>query len=156
MVVGVVDERDVDAVEAEPVQAGRQAPPDAVGAEVEPAHEWAGTATAKPLGSRARHGRRPPVEEPADLGGDHVLVAGAVPQGVAEAAFGQAEAVVRRGVEGPDAAVPRRVDRGPRRSSLTSVNRLPIAAAPRDSSVTSTGDAPSRRSRRGCSSRARS
>src|SRR5487761_616424 len=61
---------------------------------------------------------RPPVPPalvpPADLGGDHVLVARTGPERLAEPALGQAEAVVRRGVEGPDPALPGRVDGGPR------------------------------------------
>src|SRR6202035_6119028 len=54
------------------------------------------------------------LEQPPDLGGDHVLVPRAAPERVAQPALGQPEAVVRRGVEGPDPAVPRRVYGGPR------------------------------------------
>ena len=53
-------------------------------------------------------------EEPPDLGGEHVLVSGAACEGGAEAALGQAESVVRRGVEVADAGVPGRLDRGVR------------------------------------------
>ena len=150
VVVGIVDERDVDLVEAEPVQAGLQAAPDAVGAEVEHAACVRGHGEALGRSVRPYGGPATGVEQPADLGGDHVLVARPVPQGLAEAPLGQAEAVVRRGVEGPDAAVPGGVDRGPApSSSSTAVNRLPIAAPPNESSVTNTGDAPSWRSRCG-------
>jgi len=118
VVVRVVDERDVDAVQAEPAQARLQAAPDAVRAEVEPPDlgrrdvEARGvTGRPGPAGAGGR-GRPGGLEEAADLGGEHVLVSRTVPQGVAQTALGQAEAVVRRGVERADAAVPRRVDRG--------------------------------------------
>jgi hypothetical protein len=60
----------------------------------------------------ARVGRR--LEQPADLRGDRIVVARTAGEGGAEPALGQAEPVVRSGVEVPDAAVPRRVDRGMR------------------------------------------
>ncbi len=121
MVIGIVDERDVDPVQAEAVQARLQAAQDAVGAEVEPPDvagghgEALGVAVGRADGASgvgmAR--RAAGLEQAADLGGDDVVIARAVPQRVAEAALGQAEAVVRRGVEGPDPAVPGRVDGGP-------------------------------------------
>lgn len=46
------------------------------------------------------------LQETADLGGDRVLLAGHAAQHGAEPAFGQAEAVVRGGVEVPDTALP--------------------------------------------------
>lgn len=51
-------------------------------------------------------------EEAAGLGGDDVLVAGAVAQGGAQPVFGQAQAVVRRGVVIADARVPGGVQGG--------------------------------------------
>jgi hypothetical protein len=116
VVVGVVDERDVDPVQAQPAQARLEAAADAVGAVVESPDQVAGDVEPFVVApdARAAAGCRGRLEQPADLGGDHVLVPRPVTQGRAEPALGPAEAVVRRGVEEPDAAVPGRVDRRPR------------------------------------------
>jgi hypothetical protein len=53
-------------------------------------------------------------ETPADLGGDHELLARFRGEKRPEAAFGQPEAVVRRGVEVADAALPSRFQHGVR------------------------------------------
>ena len=111
MVVGIVDERDVDPVQAEALQARLDTAPDAVGAEVESPDVagWHGEA----LGVAARGSRGAGrLKQAADLRGDHVLGAPTVPERVTQAPFRQPEAVVRRGVEGPDSAVPGRVDGG--------------------------------------------
>ena len=100
MVVGVVEVDDVDAVEAEPVQALLQCAAYAVGAEVPDAAvgggdgEAVGQVVAAGLGG---------FEAAAHLGGDGVRRARPVAQRGAETAFGQADAVVRGGVEVADA-----------------------------------------------------
>ena len=108
VVVRIVDQRDVDPVQAEPDQAGLHAAPHAVGAVVEHRRWCAGTANpsvSRPCGSATG------LQQAPDLGGDDVLVARPPGQRGAEAALGQAEAVVRGRVERADAARPRRVDR---------------------------------------------
>jgi hypothetical protein len=76
VIVRIVDERDVDAVQPEAAQAGFQAPPNPVGAEV------------NDPGVRGRHREtlgiapirwRLRAQEPANLGGDHIVVPAAVP-----------------------------------------------------------------------------
>lgn len=105
VVVGVVQVDEVDAVDAEPGEAGLQGAPDAVGGEVPDAAVGGGDGEAVSevvAGVVAVDG----FEAAADLGGEGVLGARAGAQGLAEAAFGEAEAVVRGGVEVPHALPP--------------------------------------------------
>lgn len=108
VVVGVVEVDDVHAVQAEPAEAGVQAPSYAVGAEVPYAAVRGGHREAVGQVVAARvHG----LQEAAHLRRDGVLGAGPVAQGRAQAPFGEAETVVRGGVEVADAARPGGVDR---------------------------------------------
>jgi hypothetical protein len=107
VVVRVVQQRDVDAAEPEPLQAGVQRPPHAVGAEVPDA--LVGGRHVEPLGVPA--GARLRDEYPADLGRQHVLVPGAGGQRAAEPPLRQAEAVVGGGVEEAHARPPGGADR---------------------------------------------
>lgn len=112
MVVGVVQIDDVDPVEAEASQAFLDAAADAVGAEVPaaPVGVRHGESVGQSLvGRRLGGGQR--VEQTARLRGHRVLRPRPVAQGLAEAAFGEPEAVVRCGVEVTDALLPGRVDR---------------------------------------------
>ncbi len=112
VVLRVVHERDVDPVGPQPAEAGLQAAQRAVPAVVAAARERRrhveALGVALPRAAGVVH------EQPADLGGQHVVVARAAGEGGAEAAFGQAEAVVRGGVEVADAAGPRGVHDRPR------------------------------------------
>ena len=107
VVVGVVQEHDVDALEAEADQALLEGAQDAVGTEVEHPPERRGDREAFVVGPPRRVDR---LEEASGLGREHELVTGASLQGVAETAFGQPEAVVRCRVKGADPEVPSRVD----------------------------------------------
>ena len=111
VIVRIVNERDVDVVKAEPAKAVGQAPPDAVGAEVK---HPAGRGRYREALRVTPEGLRGGLQQPANLSRDHVLGPWPVPQRVAKAPLGQAQAVMRRGIKGPDAAGPGRVDRGPR------------------------------------------
>jgi hypothetical protein len=106
-VVGVVDEHDVHPVEPEPFQALRQAAPHAVPAVV--THPGQRRDAVEPGLALDVPGRGH--QQPADLGGDGELVPGASGQERAEPPLGQADAVVRRGVERPDARGPGRGQR---------------------------------------------
>ena len=112
VVVGIVQVGDVDAIEPESLEALVDRAADAVAAEVVLPPRGGGNREAlvvhRAVGVVARD------EEAPDLRREHVLVAGTVGERRAEAALGQTESVVRRGVEVADAGVPGRVDRGPR------------------------------------------
>ncbi len=115
VVVGIVHERDVDAVETEPLEAPLERAQRAVGGEVE-------------VG--AVPGGRAGLEKPADLCRHDVLVAGLAGQRRAEPLFREPGAVVRRGVEVPNTEIPRAGQRrrGPASSSTGSYR--PASGAP--------------------------
>ncbi len=71
VVVRVVDQHDVDPVEAEPLQALLQRPPYAVGEKSQTRRRWRARRTPR-VGGPARAGGH---EQAADLGGQHVAVA---------------------------------------------------------------------------------
>lgn len=104
VVVRIVQVDDVDPVQAQPLQAGLQAPAYAVRAEVP--DPLVGGGDGEAVGQVVAGGLRPGTEQSADLGGQDVLVPGQTAQSGAEAPFGQAEAVVRGGVEVPYAGFP--------------------------------------------------
>jgi len=110
VVVRVVQVDHVDPVQAQPLQAGLDAAAHPVGAEVpDPAvvcrhREAVGQIVAGGVG----YG----LQQASDLGRQRVGVARPLPQRGADPAFGQAEAVVRGGVEVPDARVPGGQQRG--------------------------------------------
>ena len=106
-VVGVVDERDVHPVEPEPLQALLQAAPHAVPAVV--ADPGQRRDAVEPLVALDVPGGGH--QQPADLGGHGELVPRVPGQERAEPPLGHADAVVRRGVEGPDARGPGRGQR---------------------------------------------
>ena len=85
MLVRVVDERDVDAVQAKAVQARVQAAPDAIGGEIELAYVPRGDRETPWIGAVRRQGW---LQQPADLGGDRKLRPGAISQRVTESSFG--------------------------------------------------------------------
>jgi hypothetical protein len=107
-VVGVVDERDVHPVEPEPFQALLQAAPHAVPAVV--AHPGQRRDAVEPVLALDITGGGH--QQPPDLGGDGELVPRMPGQERAEPPLGHADAVVRRGVESPDARGPGRGERG--------------------------------------------
>jgi hypothetical protein len=107
VLVGIVDEQDVDAVQAKALEARRDRAQDAVAAVVAPApvrrgHGEALVVVAGHLGDR--------LEQPSDLRGQDELVTRALGERGADAPLGEAEPVVRRGVEVAHAELPRRVD----------------------------------------------
>ncbi len=110
MVVRIVEVDDVDPVQAEPLQAVLDRAAHAQGAEVpDPAvggghGETLGKVVAVQLPGRA--------QQPADLGGEDVLVPGAAAQGLSEPSLGQAQTVMRSRVEIPDTRLPRSGNRG--------------------------------------------
>ena len=104
--VGVVHERDVDVVGAEADQALLERSQHRVARVVEVRIDLADVAEDR-LGAVGA-GR---IEHPSDLGREHVLVARSPTQRVPEAPFRGTVPVQRRGVEVPDAARPRGVDR---------------------------------------------
>jgi hypothetical protein len=117
VVVRVVDEHDVDAVELEPFQAGLQAAVYAVGAEIPLAVVGGGQGGEAVCGVGAEGGLHVVdgvvgYEQAADLGAEGELLAGSGLQHGAEAAFRQAQAVVRGRVEAADALFPGRLDGG--------------------------------------------
>ena len=122
VIVGVVHVDDVDAVDAEPLEAvldRAQHPvaaevvhPAGVGRHVEAVRE---VALVRGLGTRHQHAP--------DLRGQDVLVARVRGQRAPEAALREPEAVVRRGVEIADAALPRRADGLPPPRRRTSPGR---------------------------------
>ena len=87
--------------------------------------------------------RRVGFEQPPDLGGDGVRVAGPAAQRGTQAALGQAESVVRGGVEVRMPASQAASTAADAASSVTGRKRLPMPAAPNDSSVTLTSVPPS-------------
>src|SRR5205823_4586408 len=105
VVVGVVEVDDVDSVQAEPFQAGLKAAAYAVGAEVPHAAVGGGHGEAVREVVAALAGG---LQDAADLGGDRVGGTGVFAKDGADSAFGQAEAVVRGGVEVADALLPGR------------------------------------------------
>ncbi len=110
-VVGVVDEHDVHPVEAEPFQALLQAAPHAVPAVVaDPGQRRYAVEPLVPLDLPGRGH-----QQPADLGAHGELGPGLPGQERPEPPLGGADAVMRRGVEGPDARRPGRGQRPGRR-----------------------------------------
>src|SRR6185369_5039086 len=101
--IGVVREEDVDRVEPEPVEALPQRPLDTRGREVPAPLPVAGNDEPVVV---AFAGPGPGNDQTTHLCGHHELVARPAAQLRADPALGEAETVMRRGVEVADAAVP--------------------------------------------------
>ena len=123
VVVRVVDQRDVHSVQAEPLQAFLDRPPNAVGAVVEDEPDRTGADVVRilasieflPIDVRVRRDRCLVPNEASDLGREDELVARSVAEGAAHPTFRGTVAVERCGVEGPDAEIPGMTDGGDRR-----------------------------------------
>ncbi len=104
--VQVVDQQQIDARQAKPLQTVLEAAHHPVIAVVEPMAERQPAAPKTMLEMfRVMHG----AEQPADLGGQHVVAARPAIQRAAEAVLALATAVPRRRVVIPDALVPCRL-----------------------------------------------
>jgi hypothetical protein len=124
VVVRVVQVDDVDPVEAGALQARLEGAQHAVAAEVPDTAMVGRDREAFRVGQVRRLRRRH--EQASDLCGDHVVVAGPRAKGGAQTPLGQAEAVVRCGVEVPESGVPGGVDRG--RELLVASGAVHVAA----------------------------
>ena len=109
MVVGIVDQHDVDPVQPQPLQALLQRPPHAVAGEVP--DPLGRRAVGEPLGvGGLARGQR--ADQPPDLGGDDEAVPRQPGQQPAEAALGQPEPVVGGRVHVGEAGLQGRADGG--------------------------------------------
>ncbi len=131
--IGIVDVRDVHAVDAEPLETRLQRAPDPGRAEVETSPER--VHDVEPAGRQIRAGRvRIRFEQPTDLRRQDVRVAGPVGQRRTETGLGQSESVVRRRVVVAHPTGPRGIDRSAgvvvARRAVEVAERSPAEAEP--------------------------